>query len=202
MAKIKVLVDFHHYRDAELDQKANFIISSMTGNAAFPDPVPDIVSITTANQEYITARRDAETGDHEKVAVKNQKRKALEDLLGKLGLYVEANGNNDEAILISSGFSLKKEREPVGILPKPTGFSVHATEKGMIQLDLNAIKGAESYLYEYRSLGEANWTVRISTKSDLLLTGLESGKQYEFRVAGIGANPERVYSDVLQSYVL
>ena len=202
MAKIKILVDFSHYRDAELDQKANFIIGSMSGNAAFPDPVPDIAAITMANDEYITARRDAETGDHEKIAIKNQKRAILEDLLGKLGLYVQANGKNDEAILISSGFSLKKDREPVGMLPKPTGFSVHATEQGMVQLDLNAIKGADSYRFEYRLPEDPNWTVRISTKSDLLLTGLESGKQYEFRVAGIGSNPERVYSDVLHSFVL
>ena len=202
MAKIKILIDFSRYRDAELDQKANFIIGSMTDNAAFTDPIPDIATVTTANEEYITARRDAETGDHEKVAIKNQKRKVLEDLLGKLGLYIEANGNNDEAILISSGFSLKKEREPVGILPKPAGFNAHATEKGMIRLDVHAIKGAESYLFEYRITGATNWTVRISTKSELLLTGLESGGQYEFRVAGIGANPERVYSDALQSYVL
>jgi len=202
MAKLKILIDFSHYRDADLDQKAIFIIGSMEGNEAFPNPVPDIITITTANDEYIAARRDAETGDHEKIAVKNQKRKVLEDLLGKLGLYVEANGNNDEAILISSGFSLKKEREPVGILPKPESFSVHATEKGMIQLNVNTIKGSEGYLFEYRLLGAPNWTVAVSTKSELLLTGLESGKQYDFRVAGIGTNPERVYSDVLQSFVL
>ena len=202
MASPTILTSFSRYRDAELDQKAHFIIDSMTGNAHFPDPVPAIADITTANDEYIAARSAAETGDREAVSIKNQKREALEYLLGKLALYVEATANDDEAILLSSGFSLKKSPTPVGILSKPENFSAHATEAGMVMLRLKAIHGADSYQYEYRIAGDPQWIIRVDSKSSLLLTGLQSGSAYEFRVAGIGTNPERVYSNVLQSYVL
>jgi len=202
MATPKILTSFSRYRDAELDQKANFIIDSMTDNTHFPEPVPAIDDVRTANQEYIAARSAAETGDKEAIAFKNQKREALEYLLHKLGLYVEATANDDEAILLSSGYSLKKESEPIGILPKPQNFSVSATEAGMVTLHLKSIHGADSYQYEYRVIGDLQWIVQVDTKSSLLLTGLQSGGAYEFRVAGIGAAPERVYSDVLKSFVL
>ena len=202
MASPKILTSFSRYRDAELDQKANFIIDSMTDNAHFPAPLPSIADITTANNEYIAARSAAETGDKEAIAFKNQKREALEYLLHKLGLYVEATANDDEAVLLSSGYSLKKEPEPIGILPKPQNFSVSATEAGMVTLHLKAIHGADSYQYEYRVIGDPQWIVRVDTKSSLLITGLQNGAAYEFRVAGIGAAHERVYSDVLKSFVL
>jgi len=202
MAKSKIVTGFSRYRDPELDQKAKFIIDSMTDNPHFTDPVPAIADITTANDEYITARSNAETGDREAIAIKNQKREALEDLLNKLALYVEAHANDDEAVMLSSGFSLSKSRTPIGMLPKPENFSARPTEKGMITLKLNPIAGADSYQYEYRLAEDTQWTISVHTKSNILLTGLQSGKEYLFRVAGVGAAPERVYSDVLQSYVM
>ena len=202
MSRTKIVTGFSRYRDPELDQKAKFIIDSMTGNPHFTSPVPTIEEITTANDEYITARSNAETGDRESVAIKNQKREALENLLNKLALYVEASSNDDEAIMLSSGFSISKHHEPVGILPKPQNFSARPTQKSMISLKLQHIPGAGSYQFEYRQTGVTEWTIEVHTKSNMLLTGLESGKEYEFRVTGIGAAPERVYSDVLRSYVL
>ena len=201
MAKTKIVTGFSRYRDPELDQKAKFIIDSMTDNPHFTDPVPAIAEIITANDAYIAARSAAETGDREAVAIKNQKREALENLLNKLALYVEANANNDEAVMLSSGFSLSKDHTPVGILPKPENFSARPTEKGMITLNLKPIAGADSYQYEYRLVEAMQWTIEVHTKSNILLTGLESGKEYLFRVAGVGAAPERVYSDILSSYI-
>ena len=202
MARTKIVTGFSRYRDPEMDQKAKFIIDSMTGNPHFTDPVPAIADITTANDEYIAARSAAETGDHESVTIKNQKREVLENLLNRLALYVEANANGDEAIMLSSGFSLSKHPEPVGILPKPEHFSVRPTERGMISLNLRAIPGAESYQFEYRLAEDSQWTIEVHTASNILITGLESGKEYMFRVAAIGAASERVYSDELSSYIL
>jgi len=46
------------------------------------------------------------------------------------------------------------------------------------------------------------WTSINSTKAKLVVSNLTSGVQYAFRVAGIGANPTVVYSDIVTSYVL
>lgn len=42
----------------------------------------------------------------------------------------------------------------------------------------------------------------MDTKSKVLLTGLESGVQYEFRVTGMGTVAQRVYSDIVSSFIL
>jgi hypothetical protein len=42
----------------------------------------------------------------------------------------------------------------------------------------------------------------VSTKAKATISNLESGKQYAFRVAAVGANPTINYSAVINSYVL
>ena len=110
-------------------------------------------------------------------------------------------GNGDPGILVMTGFSLSKLPQPIGVLPKPQRFTAVPLRVGIVKLNLRAIYGAKSYRFEYRKKGDTTWQVVVNTKSMLMLTELESGVQYEFRVAGIGTNVERVYSDVLNSYI-
>ncbi len=50
--------------------------------------------------------------------------------------------------------------------------------------------------------GTESWTERLITRSSTLFTGLESLKEYEFRVAYIGSHPAIQYSDIVSSLVL
>ncbi|MFD0940821.1 fibronectin type III domain-containing protein [Pedobacter boryungensis] len=202
MSKPKIVTTFTRYRDSELSAKANFIIKSMTSNANFASPVPSLGEITAADNDYTAALSDAETGGKSAIAVKNQAREKLEALLIKLSHYVTIYGNEDEVVLLSSGFSLAKGINAVGILPKPTGFSVKATEKGMATIKLDKINGAGVYQFEYRTVGTEVWTTFLSTKSMVLLQPLTSGLEYEFRVTAAGSAEERIYSDVLKSFIL
>jgi hypothetical protein len=202
MTKSKIVTSFPRYRDTELDNKAKFIISSMTGNVNFVTPVPSLAEIAAAHTDYTVALGDAETGGKGAVALKNKTRDILEALLVKLAHYVLIYGNDDEVILLSSGFSLSKGINPVGILPKPTGFSVKSAEKGMATLKLTKINGAGVYQFEYRVVGTEVWTTFLSTKSAALVEPLTSGLEYEFRVTAAGSADERVYSDILKSFIL
>ncbi|NGM66128.1 fibronectin type III domain-containing protein [Sphingobacterium sp. SGR-19] len=55
---------------------------------------------------------------------------------------------------------------------------------------------------EYRQKNSGtDWNRVVSSKSKVTITGLDPVKEYEFRVAYIGRNPQITYSDVVMSYV-
>ncbi len=203
MSKSKLVTGFPRYRDTELETKARFIVESMSDNPHFTTPVPSLAEITNSINAYTGALRDAEAGGKALIAKKNEERALLIALLEKLSLYVEAYSNNNEVILLSSGFSLAKTRSTIGSLPKPHNFSVSPTTAGVVVLKLETIYGADSYQYEYRLANvESTWSIETFTKASLKLKGLQSGQKYEFRVAGIGAHPDRVYSDTISTFVI
>ena len=140
------------------------------------------------------------------VAIKNQKRKTLEDLLQDLAVYVNQTANGNEAMLISSGFDLAKKSEPIGPLPAPENLKITpGKSKGSLQLSCASVSGAKSYGFEYRlinSESENGWVRVDSTKRKVLLTDLSRGKQYAFRVLAIGTNPQRNWSDEINSFVM
>lgn len=188
--------------DANLILKAELIIDSLTNNSYFTAPVPDLASVQDALQNFKTAVVQAKEGGKTEALIKNDRRTTLLNLLNSLALYVQLESNGNDVILSSSGFSLYKTPQPVGILPKPESFTVQAGYTGTIKLKLKRIYGAKTYQYEYRKKGETIWLVQTHTKSDLIINQLTSGEAYEFRVAGIGTKVERVYSDIITSFVL
>ena len=206
MSTTKVLIGFSNYKDTDLDQKAQHILQCMTGNVNFPSPLPTLADLQTVITAYSNALGKAVDGTRQDTALKNQARAALEDLLRNLGMYVQMNSHNDPAIMLSSGFDISKTPAPVGVLPKPDGFGITVNEsKGSMDVYLNAINGAKSYQYEFTEtpVTPTNiWHVQTDTSTYITITNLQSGKEYAFRVCGIGSDPARVYSDVIASVVL
>lgn len=201
MATMRIKVNFSGFTDSGLYQKSEHILQNMTGNPNFATPTPTLADVQTAITKYSDALGKVVDGTKQDTALKNQTRKELEILLHDLGLYVQLNGKGDEAILVSSGFDLSKPPVPIGILPKPDGFTADVNQaKGCIDLWLNSINGAKSYLYEYTETpvtATSVWHVVSDTATSVTIKGLESGKEYAFRVTGVGSDPTRVYSDLI-----
>lgn len=205
MAKSKIITSFSRYSDSELSSKAAFIISSLTGNTSFPSPTPPLAELQTALQAFNAADEAALDGEKLNTAIKNQKRSELVALLVSLALYVQLTSNNDEVLLLSSGFDLKKSPAPIGVLPKPDGFKVQPGDSGTIKLSVKKINGAKMYLFQYTTApaGAASaWGDVISSRTNTVITGLRSGTEYAFRAAGMGSDPSLTYSDVISSFVL
>ncbi|OIR13263.1 hypothetical protein GALL_56480 [mine drainage metagenome] len=201
MATPRVKVSFSTYTDSGFYQKSEHILQSMTGNPNFATPTPTLADVQTAITKYSDALGKVIDGTKQDTVLKNQARKELEALLHDLGLYVQLNGKNDEAIILSSGFDIANPRIPIGILPKPTGFNTGKnTITGCVDLELDPINGAKSYQFEYTDAPVTEtsvWHVVTSTAAFITITGLVSGKEYAFRVTGVGSDPTRVYSNVL-----
>ncbi len=206
MATVKIIISFAKLKDDDLDTKSQVIINNLTGNANFANPVPALADVTTARTNYVTALTDAQTGGKQETSAKNQARKALEDILRLLGLYVQANCQNNEAIALSSGFDIQRTATPVGVLAKPEAFvAENGPATGTMQVSCNKIEGARTYVFEVTEAPVTDasvWTSKYATGKAFLFDGLMPGKQYAFRMAGIGAEPLLVYSDVLLRYAV
>lgn len=202
MKKAKLIIGFNRFRNKELLTKAQFILDSMIGNNNFETFASDLAKLKENVLNYALALSKAESRSMADVAAMHQARKTLEEQLRDIALRVESHAKGDEVTLLSSGFSLAKNNLPIGILPKPENFTLEPHNKGTIDLSLDSIRGANSYQYEYKMVGTEIWNIKVGTKSKLTLNGLSSGAEYEFRVAGIGAAADRVYSDIIKSFIL
>ena len=202
MSRIKIITSFGKYSDANLEQKAELIADSMTNNANFEDPVPAIADLKEATIAFDESIIKAKEGGKREQLMRDDKRKELIVLLDKLSLYVHMKADGDNAALASSGYTLSKIPEAIGILAKPQNFMVRPQNAGTIKLSIRTIRGAKSYQYEYRKKGDTLWEISVHTKTMLLIPNLQSGQQYEFRVTAIGTATQRVYSDIISSYVL
>ncbi len=203
MKKVRIITRFLRLAQTKVLQNVMMILQCMTGNVNFPTPAPDLKTLGDAIDAYSEAL--ANPASKANTALKKQLRIKLAAVVNLLALYVQMNCNNDETIALSSGFPLAKTKQPVGVLTKANNFKATPLHNCMIKLSNKKIFGADSYCYQYApaaSKEETGWISVNSTRASTVIKDLVSGTQYAFRVAGIGANPTVIYSDVITSYVL
>ena len=206
MAVKKLILDFSDLKDAELAPKAENIVTSITGNIAFPDPSPSMVAMQQSIDFYSAAlAKVVNNGTKADTIIKDDKRKILEGELVQLGTYVMGKAAGDGAVLASSGYDLWKQKEKIGPLDKAENLKVQpGANKGSVDLSVNKIANADFYEFQYSEfpLNGAGWQTRTSQKTKITIDSLVSGKQYTFRVAGAGSDLSRNWSDEINSYVL
>lgn len=202
MKKSKITIALYKLSDANLQVKTEHIIQCLTNNEYFSTPSPPIAEVKVALKEFIDANAIALNRSKLDVSIKNDKRQALLFILKKLATYVQTEGEDNETALISSGFTLQKISEPIGVLPKPNNFKVSPTHPGAIKVSIDKVYGATMYLYEYRIKGKTAWQGITDTRTSTTFTNLNNVTEYEFRVVALGTNKDRIYTDILSSTVL
>jgi hypothetical protein len=133
-------------------------------------------------------------------SLKNEARVALLENLRTIGMEINLQANNDLLKLQSSGFHLAKERSKVGILPKPTGFTVKSGDNsGDLLCNVDANPNASMYnFYSAPVPAPANindWRLTPSTNRKKNIPGFIPGKQYELKCAYQGSEDTLIYSD-------
>jgi hypothetical protein len=101
---IKVSFGFARLSDMELDNFAQRVVDSMTGNATYPAPPITIANLLTAKNDFTNKIAAAQAGGPTDTAAKNNSRQTLMGMLRQLAAYVQMSCNNDTALLLSSGF--------------------------------------------------------------------------------------------------
>ena len=203
--KNRVALNINGLSDDALMGKVQSVISSMTNNPNFPAPLPELDALKTAVTNYEQALADQQPGSKEDTFHKNEARDAVEHAFRMLATLVEVKSNNDLGILLSSGFEARKSPSPYGRLEKPAYLRIELTSKpGSVKLTTAKVTGAMSYFFQYALVpvtDETQWHTVGSTSRTKIIDHLEPGKQYTFRVAGVGADPTIIYSDEVMRYV-
>lgn len=208
MGNSKVSINFasSKYSDEALGTKTNNILDKVTDNPVFLSAVRIIDDLKVANTNYIAALAKVEGGSKEDTVIKNNCRKIVETLLKKLAGVVQTISDGDEAIILSSGMDVNRKPGTVGKLAKPENFTVKPGDnKGSVLMMCDAIECADYYEFEHTELPitpTSIWLKDTSKKRKLQKEGLDSGKQYGFRITGAATDPSRVYSEIITTYIL
>jgi hypothetical protein len=205
MKKVIIITSFTRFSDLKLSHKARTIQAALTNNPNFPE-VPYLSNLQTAMAAFSTAISNKRGRNRVDTAEKKEARKALETILIAISLFVQTNCHNSGAIALCSGFDIKKPNTPIGVLPKPGSFKVQpGPNKGSVKLRLERINGAGAYQYEFTPTpvtADSVWLSTSEKKSSAIISNLQSGREYAFRVTGVGSHPTRVYSNIITSFVL
>lgn len=208
MGNSKVSINFasNKYTDEALGTKTNNILDKVEVNPAFQTAMPIIEELRAANTNYINALGKVEGGSKEYTVIKNNCRKTVETLLKKLAGAVQTISDGDEAIILSSGMDVNKRASAVGKLAKPENLTVKPGDnKGSVLMMCDVVEYADYYEFEHTELPvtpTSIWLKDTSKKRKFQKGGLDSGKQYAFRIAGAASDPSRVYSEIVTSFIL
>ncbi len=172
--------------------KARNLVNKLTGNAAFPTPLPPLVQVTAAADDLEKAINDhaANPGPSE-LLDRDLATDLVKGLYTDLGGYVQAASNGDIDINKNSGLAVRKSASPIGELPAPKGMVAVATPyPGRIDISWGGVRGRSMYepqICEGDPNVEANWSVLfLTTKNRHSITSLKSDTTYHFRVRALG----------------
>ncbi len=180
-------------------EKVRKVILMMTGNLSYTTPVPPLAQLTTDTDDVETNYQDSLKGDRDKKALMRIALATLRDSLRTLTGYVQSASDGDETKILSAGFDVKSPLHPIGILPPPGNVrSVFGNVPGEIILRYGGVDGRLIYkvqLKEGDGLPDSWRDYTYTGKTRLVIGGLVSGREYEFRIACISASGIGDYSD-------
>ena len=185
--------------------KALLVETKMTGNLSFPTPDPTLAELKTGREALETAITEAAGGDHAKIFARNLSEAALDDLLVRMAMYVSNTSAGDELKILSSGFELRKQPEPIGPLDAPTELEASTGAKpGEIDLRCKPVKGAYYYQVQINATdpdAEVSWTLlALTSRASFEATALDPGKHYWFRMCALGAAGTSPFSDPAKGF--
>ena len=193
---------YNSWADKKLAAESVKIQTGMTDNPDFPTPTPSIADYSAAVGDFISQIGKSGSRDVNAIAAKNASRKVLIDLSVTLGTYASLTANGNQEKLLSTNLPLRRQAQPI-VLGKPSNFRcTNGINPGELLLRIDTMDGVVTFNFMYTVYPPAEgatWTTVSSSKSSCLITGLESGKKYWFRVAAVGTNGQMVWGETLQS---
>lgn len=139
------------FTDKPVEQKPPFgenVATLMTANPVAPAPPHNIAAMTTANTELATAIAGAESGDINKMAIRDAKEKAWDDIFRDNANYITTVSAGDKVKITSTGFKAtvtETTPTPLPEVAKEADFTTNQT-KGSIHAQTEAIEHAQGYI--------------------------------------------------------
>jgi hypothetical protein len=186
--------------------KGLHIAESLTGNLFFPTPTPTLIELAASLDALSASIEAAQTGDHEKIAMRNIRMGETKEVLKQLGMYVQDESKGNAEKIISSGFEVAQRGGPIGPLPAPGNAAAKVgNAMGTIDLSWDKVVGSRVFMIEINTtdpMNEVMWVARnYSTKTHFTVSGLTTGTVCWFRIKPIGVAGVGAGSDPARSVV-
>jgi len=181
---------------------ANKIISSIDGNANFPNSATQVATAKTKAGAYANAVDDAKNHIPGATKVRSDALKALVKALENLRIIVQAavDANPSQAATLATSAAMKLRKASVRT---KAAFAVDdGPVSGEALLIAKAIAKAVLYYWEVSSDNQKTWSVATdTTKANAILTGLTPGQTYYFRFRARTTQGMSDYSIILSHIV-
>jgi len=208
MSKAKVTSGFstNNYSDSDLHVKAGTIVDKLSVSRPFNSLADLVTEIRTQNDLFGEYLKRTQAGDRQVTVEKNNARFGLEGLLGKGALRVQDISGGDEALILSSGYEINQKKTAAGELDMPITVIVkQGVTSGSLDITWEVVPHAYSYEVRYTASPKTAGSVYLTqttTKHKITIENLTPGTTYCIQVAGVGADPKRVWSvEVISCYV-
>ena len=198
-------INFDGLAEASLLQTTRAAIIKMTANANFPNIVPTAANMVIAADNFEAAMANASTGNRDAIANKNVQKKALQGLMHNWGMYVNLLSDGNLEMLISSGLPLTKEPSP-SVLGVPENLVIsQSVNPGSVEVSFKAVDNAINYRYEWTPnpvTANTVWEAISSTVRKQVISDLEQGSNYWFRVRAYGTKKQETVSSEVLEFVI
>lgn len=185
--------------ESELLAIGGCVLEKMENNELFLPPPPALAELKIILPEFHTALSNARGRDKEMIAIKNNKKVIVQELLQELAEYVTATCKGNKALMLSSGFDVINQRRSnlkvtVEKLEVKLGLPGEATTRA------RNVTGARAFMHQYTTELPGPQTIWVSEGwglSYFTYKKLISDKRYWFRVVAIGSGTQRAFSPVV-----
>ena len=192
-------------REEELDLTSERIVEKMENNPGFPNPPAALAELKIKQPAFRAARKNAEGGDKEMVAIKNAKKASMLNYLDEVAEYVTVTSNGDIALILSSGFDVPSENNANRNQPPAIEkLEVELGQAGEVTTIARNVTNAKAYTHQYtkeQPNSHTEWIGIGSSHASHTFEGLSSGQQYWFRVVAIGLRKQRAYSPIVSRFI-
>jgi hypothetical protein len=171
------------------------IVTRMTGNPSFPNPVPTVAAISTVLGELQSAETAALARTKGAVATRNEKRAALVSLLQQLRAHVQAMADADPAngpsLIQSAGMAVRKTATHHA--------RVFAARQGAVSGEAKVVAATTArraaYEWQYSTDGGKTWiTTPTTLQAKTTVAGLLPGSTVQFKYRAVNKTGEGDWS--------
>jgi hypothetical protein len=192
----KVITDYSHNSDADLDTVATTIVTDCNGNANFKFVNGELDNAAAAQTNYHTKLAELANGGPQAVTAKDMAKKVLQDALSVLCQQINIQCGGDKEKAQSSGAPLAKT-PTVSVMPVPTGLVVKYNDvSGSVDIKVdtpNVSDHGTIFAYTLATNAPTNlndWKLAIANGHKATIKGLTAGQTYAFAAAYKGRDED------------
>ena len=194
--QVRVKLSYAGRSDTDVATQGVAVVDGMTNNPKLVNPPIHPADLKTQVETYASLIAAAADGGKKAIAERHKQRAVVVKMLRQLGHWVEANCNDDAAILQSSGF--QQQATPVRTttpqpLDGPPSFKVeNGPNSGQAILRGKPVPKAVSYVVQHAPLGSdgkpGSWTEMspVTVIRSITVNSLTPGTTYAFQMRGLG----------------